>query len=123
MRKNIHRRTLLGAGSALLLSSTAVFAAGSAAQPRVIEVVAKKFEFLPAEIRVRKGETVVLQFTAPEVPMGVNFADFQTRTDVVPGKRATLTLTPEKAGSFTFVCDVFCGTGHEDMSGLLVVGD
>ena len=61
------------------------------------------------------------QFTAPEVPMGFNLADFKLRTDIVPGKVATLQLTPDKIGSFTFCCDVFCGAGHEDMNGTLVV--
>ncbi|HEX7436841.1 MAG TPA: cytochrome c oxidase subunit II, partial [Caldimonas sp.] len=42
-------------------------------------------------------------------------------TDIMPGKTATLRLTPDKTGSFIFLCDVFCGTGHEDMNGTLVV--
>jgi len=115
----LRRRTLLAAAGALALGSAAALAAGK--KPRVIKVVAKKFDFVPAEIRVRQGETVVLQFTAPEVPMGFNLADFDLRTDIVPGKVATLTFTPDKAGTFTFLCDVFCGSGHEDMSGTLLV--
>jgi len=115
----LHRRTLLAAAGALALGSAAALAAGK--KPRVIKVVAKKFDFVPAEIRVTRGETVVLQFTAPEVPMGFNLADFDLRTDIVPGKVATLTFTPDKAGTFTFLCDVFCGSGHEDMSGTLIV--
>jgi cytochrome c oxidase subunit 2 len=83
--------------------------------------VAKKFEFVPGEIRVKRGETVRLRFTAPEVPMGASFPDFGLRTDVMPGKPATLELTADKAGRFTFLCDVFCGSGHEDMNGVLVV--
>ena len=115
----LRRRTLLAAAGALALGSAAALAAGK--KPRVIKVVAKKFDFVPAEIRVTRGETVVLQFTAPEVPMGFNLADFDLRTDIVPGKVATLTFTPDKAGTFTFLCDVFCGSGHEDMSGTLIV--
>ena len=121
MRDSLDRRALLGAAAAWALASTGVLAAGDAAQPRTVNIIAKKFEFQPGEIRVRKGETVILAFTAPEVPMGVNFADFHTRADVVPGKVVTLQLTPDKVGTFTFLCDVFCGTGHEDMNGLLVV--
>ena len=116
----LHRRTFIAAAGALALGSAAALAAGKP-KPRVIKVVAKKFDFVPAEIRVRQGETVVLQFTAPEVPMGFNLADFDLRTDIVPGKVATLTFTPDKAGTFTFLCDVFCGSGHEDMSGTLLV--
>ena len=114
------RRRMLGAAGALALLSAAGLAAPKA-RPRVIKVVARKFEFVPGVIRVRRGETVALHFTAPEVPMGFNLADFGLRTDIVPGQVATLELTPDKAGSFTFLCDVFCGSGHEDMSGTLVV--
>jgi cytochrome c oxidase subunit II len=117
------RRRLIGAtgatGALALFSLTALVAARP--RERVIDVVAKKFKFVPEEIRVKKGETVVLRFTSPEVPMGANFADFKQRVDIVPGKPAELRLTPEQAGSFVFLCDVFCGTGHEEMSGTLIV--
>lgn len=114
------RRMMLSAAGALALSSVAVLAL---AQPktRVIKVVAKKFVFVPSELHVKKGETVTLQFTAPEVPMGFNLADFKLRTDIMPGQVASLQFTPDKSGSFTFLCDVFCGSGHEDMSGTLIV--
>jgi cytochrome c oxidase subunit II len=32
-----------------------------------------------------------------------------------------ISLTPDKAGRFAFACDVFCGVGHEEMSGTLIV--
>jgi cytochrome c oxidase subunit II len=114
------RRLVIGAVGALALVSLASLAATNKKE-RIIKVVAKKFEFVPAEIKVRRGETVVLRFTSPDVPMGANFADFKQRVDIMPGKVATLRLTPEQAGSFVFLCDVFCGTGHEEMSGTLVV--
>lgn len=110
----------MSAAAALTLGSLAALAIARP-KTRVIKVVAKKFEFVPGEIRVKKGETVTLQFTAPEVPMGVNFADFNLRADIMPGKVTSLQLTPDKSGSFTFLCDVFCGSGHEDMSGTIVV--
>jgi len=114
------RRDLLVATGAAALAPAALLAVAATAE-RVIPVVAKKFEFVPKEIRVRRGETVILQLSAPEVPMGFNLADFRQRVDIVPGKTATLRYTADKAGSFVFLCDVFCGTGHEDMSGTLVV--
>jgi len=115
------RRTLMSAAGALALSSVAALALAAKPKRRVIEVVAKKFDFVPGEIHVKQGETVILQFTAPEVPMGFNLADFNLRTDIVPGQVAKLEFTPDKTGTFTFLCDVFCGKGHEDMSGTLIV--
>jgi cytochrome c oxidase subunit 2 len=111
---------MIGAAGALALSSVAALAL-AAPKPRVIKIVAKKFVYVPNEIHVKQGETVVLQLTAPEVPMGFSIPDFNMRADVVPGKPTSVRLTPDKAGSFAFLCDVFCGTGHEDMSGMLVV--
>jgi cytochrome c oxidase subunit 2 len=114
------RRTLVIA-SALAAASSVAILASAKPQARVIKVIAKKFEFVPREIRVKRGETVSLQLSAPEVPMGFNLADFKLRTDVMPGKVAMLEFTPDRTGTFTFLCDVFCGSGHEDMSGTLVV--
>ncbi|MGE5616479.1 MAG: cupredoxin domain-containing protein [Bacillota bacterium] len=91
------------------------------AGPRVIPVVARKFVFIPNEIKLKKGEPVTLEFTSPEVVMGFNLPDFKVRTDIIPGQTAHVTFTPDKAGTFTFLCDVFCGDGHEGMNGTLVV--
>jgi cytochrome c oxidase subunit II len=110
----------LAAVGAVTLSSAASYAL-TKPKHRIIKVIAKKFEFVPKEIKVKQGETVEFHFTAPEVPMGFNLADFAVRADIMPGKVSTLQLTPDKAGSFIFLCDVFCGSGHEEMSGTLIV--
>jgi cytochrome c oxidase subunit II len=120
LRFDAGRRAWISAAGAIALSSV-VAVAPAKAKPRVIKIVAKKFEFVPGEIRVKQGETVTLQFTAPEVPMGFNLADFKLRADIMPGRPTSVELTPDRAGTFTFLCDVFCGTGHEDMSGSLIV--
>ncbi|MEJ8837468.1 cupredoxin domain-containing protein [Ramlibacter sp. AN1133] len=125
MNALLHRRAFVGSAAAIALASGAGLAITRAetAPSRVVRVVARKFEFVPALIQARKGERLVLEFTAPEVPMGANFADFGVRVDIVPGQVATLEFVPDKAGTFTFACDVFCGSGHEDMSGTLVVNE
>jgi len=116
------RRAWLNATGALALGSLAAWALGNPAE-RAVDMVAKKFQFVPSVIRAKKGEVLLLRITAPEVPMGVNFADFGVRTDVVPGTTAQVRLAPTQAGTYTFVCDVFCGSGHEDMSGTLIVSE
>ena len=40
---------------------------------------------------------------------------------IIPGRTTRLPLTPDKAGTFTFLCDIFCGSGHETMNGTLTV--
>ena len=111
------RRRLLVSGVALLAAA----GGGVLAQPseRVIKVSVRKFVFTPREITLKKGEPVTLEFATEDVFMGFNAPDFKVRTDIVPGKTMRLRFTPDKAGTFPFLCDVFCGDGHETMSGAL----
>ena len=110
-----------------LLAALSIAAAGAGRavlaqpSPRVIHVSARRFVFTPNEIAVRKGEPVVFELTTEDVFMGFNLPDFNVRSDIVPGKATRVSLAPDKAGRFTFVCDVFCGDGHETMSGMLTV--
>jgi cytochrome c oxidase subunit 2 len=112
------RRIVMVAGLLSLALGAGAFAQ---AKPRVIPVSARRFVFTPARIALRKGEPVVFELTTEDVFMGFNVPDFGVRSDIVPGKTTRLALTPDKAGTFTFLCDVFCGEGHETMSGTLVV--
>jgi cytochrome c oxidase subunit 2 len=111
------RRLLLCGFAATLVA----VAARAAAEPRRIPVVARKFVFIPNEIAVRQGESVVLEFSAPEVAMGFFAPELGLRTLIVPGEVAKVPFTADRAGRFDFLCDVFCGDGHEGMNGHLVV--
>ena len=112
------RNFVLSAAIGALVAGTGAFAA---ARPRVIRISAKRFVFTPSEVKLKQGEPVIFELTSQDVFMGMNIPDFGVRSDIVPGKKMKLAFTPDKAGTFTFVCDVFCGEGHEGMSGKLVV--
>jgi len=116
----LERRRLLAAG--IVTAAGAVFGAGLAqAKERVIRVTARKFVFLPREIQLKKGVPVVLEFVTADVVMGFNAPDFNVRADIIPGKVSRLRLVPDKTGTFVFLCDIFCGDGHEGMSGQIHV--
>lgn len=88
---------------------------------REIHITAKKFEFTPDTITLKKGEPVVLVLSSKDRKHGFSLRGFGIRGDVNPGASARLQFTPNKTGKFTFSCDVFCGEGHEDMTGTVVV--
>jgi cytochrome c oxidase subunit II len=88
---------------------------------QVIKVTAKKFEYSPKEITLKKGVPVVLEFTSLDRLHGFNCPDLNIRADIRPGKVSTLRFTPGKVGTFPFHCDNFCGTGHEAMRGTIKV--
>ncbi len=96
-------------------------AAPSAPGPAVIRIAAKRFSYTPAEVPLKKGVTVILELVSEDRVHGFNLPELGVRTDVTPGKPARVTLTPAKAGRFEFHCDVFCGDGHGEMTGAIVV--
>ncbi len=89
--------------------------------PVEIRISARKFEFHPAKITARVGQPLVLVLTSEDRIHGFKMPDFGLRAEIAPGQETRVSLTPAKAGSFAFLCDVFCGDGHEDMEGFLVV--
>jgi cytochrome c oxidase subunit II len=89
----------------------------------VIRITAKKFEYSLRTLTLKKGVPVVIELTALDRLHGFNLPDFGVRSDVVPGKATRIRFTPDKTGEFVFFCDVFCGDGHEEMSGVLTVKD
>lgn len=111
----------LRAFAALVLALALAVSASASEEPRVIKVTAKKFEFTPPEIHVRRGEHVVLELTSLDRKHGFKLPELGIRTEVPPGGTVRVELTAEKPGRFPFACDVFCGDGHEDMTGTVVV--
>ena len=110
--------TLTAASGAVTLA--AAVGTGFASE-KVIRVTAKKFEFSPSEITVKKGEPLVLELTSADREHGFYLPDFGVEAKVKPGAVTRVSFTPGKTGKFNFACDVFCGSGHEEMSGTLVV--
>jgi cytochrome c oxidase subunit 2 len=84
--------------------------------PQRIEVSAKKFAYVPAEITLKKGEPVVLVLTTEDVSHGLKFKELNLNTKIEKGKPAELTFTPDKVGDFVGHCSVFCGSGHGSMA-------
>jgi cytochrome c oxidase subunit 2 len=99
----------------------ALLAADTAPPERVVRVSARKFSFSPDLIDAKVGEPLVVELTSEDRMHGFKIPDLDVRIDVEPGKPVRVRIVPVKAGTFAFHCDVFCGSGHEEMSGTLVV--
>jgi cytochrome c oxidase subunit 2 len=99
----------------LVVSSTAQQA------PRVIEVTAKKYEFVPSTIEVEQGERVVLRVTSGDRLHGFGIKQFKVNTEVPRGKTVDVEFVASEAGTFPVICTEDCGKGHDDMTGTLVV--
>ncbi len=113
----------IAAGSvALGLAACGLYAVAQPAE-QVIKISAKKFTYTPNQIKLKKGVPVILELTTEDVVMGFKVPDLNARADILPGKVARLRIVPTKAGTLAFLCDIFCGSGHEDMAGTFIVED
>ena len=88
---------------------------------RVIKIEAKKFVYTPTLIELKLGEAAVLEFSSVDFTHGFNIPDLKIRADLLPGKITKIRLMPDTVGKFTFLCDNFCGSGHEEMNGTIIV--
>jgi cytochrome c oxidase subunit 2 len=118
----VGRRLMLRtAAAAGMLAVVGPMAVRAQPKPRIIPVVARKFTYEPAEITLKLNEPVVFRLTTADVVMGFSVPDFKVRATIIPGQTVDLAMTPVRTGEFAFLCDVFCGSGHENMEGTLRV--
>jgi heme/copper-type cytochrome/quinol oxidase subunit 2 len=104
------------------LSAPLVKAAGSQPVERTIHIKASNFEYVPATIRVNRGDHVTLEIEATDVVHGIAIDGYDLRVDAEPGQTARLTFTADRSGVFRFRCPVTCGALHPFMIGKLYVG-
>ena len=106
-----------------LLLGAATIGLRAAAQPgeQVIKILARRFTYTPDKLTLKQGVPVILELTSADVLMGFNAPDFDVRADIIPGQTARVRLVPDKVGTFTFLCYIFCGSGHETMNGTITV--
>jgi len=92
-----------------------------AAQDQVIQVTAERFKFTPGVIQLKVGVPVVLELTSLDRKHGFQVPDLKIDETIEPGKVTRVRIVPEKAATYDFHCSVFCGSGHEEMAGQIVV--
>jgi cytochrome c oxidase subunit 2 len=90
-------------------------------QELVIKMTAKRFEYSPKEITLKKGVPVILEITALDRLHGFYCPDLKLRADLLQGKVTRVSVVPDKIGVFAFHCDIVCGDGHETMVGTITV--
>lgn len=106
--------------SALLASASPSLATQSAnasvdIAPKTIDIVAKKYQFAPSEILLKKGEPVLLHLTSEDRSHGFLVKPLNVDADIAPGKTTEVRVTPDASGEFTVICDHYCGLGHGGM--------
>jgi cytochrome c oxidase subunit 2 len=96
--------------------------AAQSAEPRAIDIVARRFVFEPSEIDVAVGERVRLVLTSADGVHGLEIKKFRVKKEIPRGGTpVTIEFTATEAGRFPILCSEYCGDEHEAMTGTLVV--
>lgn len=82
-----------------------------------VKVMAKDFEFDKKEIRVKKGDKVKITLMSDDGGHGFEIPDYKVN---IKGN-GSAEFVADKAGTFQYDCSVMCGSGHDKMTGKLIV--
>ena len=107
--------------AAVLCAGLPALADEPAAPEKVIQVTAKKFEFSPSVIELKVGVPVVLELRSLDREHGFSVPGLHIDETIPKGGVTRVRVVPREAGSFDLHCSVFCGSGHEEMTGRIVV--
>src|SRR5690349_5825358 len=118
-----HFSRWMALGLGLVVAGAGYVAADAGADGnRTFDVTAARFSFTPGVLEVAQGDHVTLHLHSRDVEHGFDLKDFGAHA-VIPasGETVTVEFVADKPGRFGFACSEFCGAGHPDMKGLLIV--
>lgn len=95
---------------------------GQASSPRVVEITARRYMFEPSVVEATVGERLRLVIRSADGPHGLEIKQFKVSKEVQRGGAPVeVEFTADKEGTFPILCSLYCGDGHGDMKGSLVV--
>jgi cytochrome c oxidase subunit II len=113
------RKEMISRKPALLFACVSLFCGlptGRAQSAKRIEITAKRFDYTPSVITLKKGEPVVLVLRSSDVTHGLKIPEMNVKAEVKKDKDTEIALTPTETGHFIGKCAHFCGKGHGSMT-------
>jgi len=86
-----------------------------------VTMVAARYGFYPQRIEVPANTPVTFRLASADVLHGVHVPFTNMATMVVPGFVSEVTTSSPKTGEYSFLCNEYCGLGHDQMWSRLVV--
>ncbi len=84
-------------------------------------VVAKMFSFTPSPIKVPRGSVVDFYLVSHDVVHGFYLDGTDVNLMAVPNAVNYAQARFDRPGKYQVLCHEFCGTGHQDMAGMVEV--
>jgi cytochrome c oxidase subunit 2 len=91
-------------------------------RPVEINVVARRWEFVPNRIEVTRGDHVRLVVVSADGTHGFVCKKLGIKQDIPRGgEPVIIEFDASQAGEFRMQCFEYCGTGHSQMGGTVIV--
>jgi cytochrome c oxidase subunit II len=117
----MNRLSVTLAAAALFAGSAYLAQKPVAGDHNEVRLTARKYEFSPNVIKVKRGDHIRLVITALDRIHGFKLEAFHIDQKLPEGEPVTVEFTADQAGTFPFECSHFCGLGHQKMKGQLTV--
>jgi len=85
-----------------------------------IYMIARLWQWWPI-FELEKGKTYRLHISSLDWQHGFSLQPVNINLQVHPGYDFVQTITPKDKGEFTIVCNEYCGIGHHQMTGKILV--
>ena len=79
-----------------------------------VYMLARLWNFWPI-VELEAGKTYRLHLTSMDFNHGFSLQPVNINIQMVPGFEHVVTVTPNKSGQYSVVCNEFCGIGHHQM--------
>jgi cytochrome c oxidase subunit 2 len=74
-------------------------------------------------LELERGQSYRLHLSSLDLQHGFSLQPININVQVHPGYEHVLTVTPDRAGEYSIVCNEYCGLGHHSMLGKIFVVD
>ena len=85
-----------------------------------VYLLARLWAYYPI-LELENGKTYRLHLTAMDYNHGFSLQPANINIQMVPGFEHVVTVTPNQAGTYSIVCNEYCGIGHHRMVGRIIV--
>jgi cytochrome c oxidase subunit 2 len=86
-----------------------------------VSIRAEFYVFRPDVVRVPAGRRVRFRITSPDVLHGFQVVGTNVNLTVAPGYVSEGTVMFNEPGEYLVVCNEYCGLGHHNMQGKVIV--
>jgi cytochrome c oxidase subunit 2 len=86
-----------------------------------VVMLGQAWSFTPAEVRVPAGAEVTFLMTSPDVIHGFHVEGTRLNVMLLPGQVSRVEYTFDEPGEHLILCHEYCGIGHHNMWGKVIV--